>query len=360
MGGTTNDLLASVRTEVERDFGALVPPIAAHSPAPLALAAAWTMLRATMIEPGLVDRTTKEAVATAVSHANSCWYYEELHLTTLESLNEQRAASADSELSSLADLRIRKATAWARAAGMRGYTNDPRPFDDRHVPELVGTVVISHYLDRMATVLLSGTAAPSGVARQDFDKVAALAHHSPSAARELLPTAELPYDLAWTAGEPRVADAFARAAAVIDAAASRSVPESVRALVLARLTDWQGETPGDDQHWLAVALAGLPDDDRPAGRLALLTAVAPHQVTELTLDMLREHGTDERTLVELISWASLAAARRVGEWLAPSVTPAAPESPPAKVLEFRSAADSAEARPARRTTGRTRQRRAGV
>jgi alkylhydroperoxidase family enzyme len=353
MGGTTQGLLTTVRTEVERDFGALVPPIAAHSPAPLSMAAAWTMLRATMIEPGLVDRTTKEAVATAVSHANSCWYYEELHLTALESLNEQRAAN--SELSSLADLRIRKTTAWARAAGMRGYTAEPRPFDDRHVPELVGTVVVGHYLDRMATVLVPDPTS-AGVLEQ-LDQVAARAHHSPGVTVDLLPAASLPHDLAWAAGDEKIAGAFARAAAVADAAADRSVPGSVREMVAARLADWQGENPGDDQHWLSVALTGLPDDDRQAGRLALLTAVAPHHVTRLALDMLRENGTDERALVELTSWASFAAARRVGEWLAPFVRPVVDDAPSARVLAFRGATDGAAARTPRRTT---RQRRAGV
>ncbi|HEX5403287.1 MAG TPA: carboxymuconolactone decarboxylase family protein [Pseudonocardiaceae bacterium] len=348
MAETTIDLLASVRAEAERDYGALVPPIAVHSPTPKSLVAVWAMLRATMIEPGAVDRTTKEAVATAVSHANSCWYNEELHLTTLESLNEQRAASAGGELGSLADLRIRKATAWARTAGMRGYTETRRPFDDRQVPELVGTVVLTHYLDRIAMTLATGADATR------LDQVAARALHSPGPAADPPLTADLPGDLAWAAGEPIIANAFARAAIVIDAGADRSVPVSVRALTQARLADWQGETPDDDQHWLAVALAGLPDDDRPAGRLALLTAFAPRQVTALALDMFREDGTDERALVELISWASFTAARRVGEWLAPSVRPAVTESS-GRVLEFRGAGDAP-----RRSAGRTRQRRAGV
>src|SRR5947209_19655795 len=69
--------------EIERDLGAFVAPLAAHSPAPRALAAAWAMWRAVVLDPGLVDRTTKEAAATAVSLANSSWYCAELHLAAL-------------------------------------------------------------------------------------------------------------------------------------------------------------------------------------------------------------------------------------------------------------------------------------
>src|ERR1700743_2730869 len=112
---SANDsLAASVSAEVERDLGALVPPIAVHAPAPRSMAAAWTMLRAVVVEPGLVDRTTQEDGATAAAHSNGCWCCEDLNLTLMESLNRRRV---DCELSTLADQRVRRVTEWARTAG---------------------------------------------------------------------------------------------------------------------------------------------------------------------------------------------------------------------------------------------------
>ncbi len=63
-------------------------------------------------------------------------------------------------------------------------------------------------------------------------------------------------------------------------------------------------------------MAGLPDDERPAGRLALAAAFASYQVDEDMVDAVRRGGADEDALVELTSWASMTAARRVGTWLA--------------------------------------------
>lgn len=314
------ETLAMWHAEVERDYGALVAPIEAHSPAPELLAAAWLMLRATMVAPGLVDRTTKEAVAVAVSHANSCWYWTELHVTVLEALNER---AVDSELSSRAHHRIRRITEWARQPGAR------RPFDDRHVPEIVGTVVVTHYLDRIATVFAASST-------EEFAAVALRAHETPDDGADTPPGAEFPAGFDWTRGQPGVASAFARAAAAIEAAGQRAVPQPVRAMVLALLAEWHGETPGPE--WLAELSRGLPDDDRFTARLALLTAIAPVQVDPELLSLCRKrHG--EQALVELVSWASFVAARRVGE-LVPPVRLTAESAPDShRVLRFPSAVD---------------------
>jgi hypothetical protein len=56
MPGTAAGLVASVYTQAERDFGMVAPPLALHSPAPPLLAAAWVMLRETLLVTGKADR----------------------------------------------------------------------------------------------------------------------------------------------------------------------------------------------------------------------------------------------------------------------------------------------------------------
>jgi hypothetical protein len=319
--------------EIERDLGALVAPLDAHSPAPMTLAAAWAMLRAVVIAPGLVGRTTKEAAATALSLANSSWYCAELHLAALESRNESRArTSADTDLAALADHRVRQITEWARTKGMRAGIGQGRPFGDHHIPELVGTLVVCHYLNRMANVFLPTLSEETLTeVRPLLARVAAAADREPEpgAALDLLPDAALPPELAWAEGNQAIATAFARAAAAIEEAGARSVPESVRALVSARLANWHGESPDPGHDWLAALVTALPAADRPSARLALLTALAPHQVDEMVIELT---GHDRRAHVELVSWASFAAARRVGGWLAEG----GPVSDtPSQVLPFR-------------------------
>jgi hypothetical protein len=236
----------------------------------------------------------------------------------LESLNRRRV---DCELSTLADQRVRRVTQWARTAG------EARPFADGHVPELVGTVVVSHYLDRMATVLSDRT---SRLADHEVRRVAARASRVARVGRAWLPPGELPVDMAWARGRSSVADAFGRAAAVLSGSV---VSESVRAVVTGRLAQWRGEVPGDDE-WLGAALAGLVAGDVAVGRLALVTAIAPRRVDPVLVDVVRERW-GEQVLVETVAWAAFAGARRIATWLAADVNGEVPQPEGARVIPFR-------------------------
>jgi hypothetical protein len=74
-------------------------------------------------------------------------------------------------------------------------------------------------------------------------------------------------------------------------------------------------------------VAVLPRDDRPAGQLALLTAFSSYQVGDSVIAGFREacernrhssrehYRPDDQSLIEVASWASMAAARVHGRWL---------------------------------------------
>ena len=264
-------------------------------------------------------RAAKEAVATAVSLANSCPYCFTIHNATFAGLS-------GNAIGSVADPRLRAIAAWAKDSGTReGAALHESAWSAGQVPELVGTAVLLHYFNRMVNVFLTQAPLPPGVPKMMLGPVmwvidrriraAAGQLHQPGTSLELLPAAPLPGDLSWAAGNPVVADAFARAAAMVDAAGARSVPPSVRDLVAAEVGSWHGEHRGPARAWAEDALSRLPAGDRPAGRLALLTALASYQVDRRVIDDFRSGGASDTALVELASWASLTAARRVGTWL---------------------------------------------
>jgi AhpD family alkylhydroperoxidase len=306
--GGAEGLVAQVYHQVERDFGLLAPPMALHSPAPPTLAAAWLMLRETLVATNLLDRATKEAVATAVSAANSCPYCVDVHGTTLNALVPSQ--------------NFPETTAWARAASTAG-TAVACPADQ--APELIGVVCTFHYLNRMVNVFLPDTPVPSGLpgmARNGALRFLGTVIR-PTASRairpgdslDLLPAAELPADMAWTTGNADIAQAFARTSAVLAAAGEQSVPGSVRALVEHELDKWHGDARGPSRAWVSELVADLPAAERPAGRLALLTAFASYMVDASVVEEFRRIQPADRALVELTSWAGFAAARRVGSWI---------------------------------------------
>lgn len=316
--GQAPEPVARVYAQVQREFGILAPPISLHAPAPGPLAAAWLMLRESLVATGRLPRAVKEAVAVAVSHTNRCPYCVDVHSASLYGLvaaPDARAVAEDTP-GPLAEP-LAQATGWVRA-GCR----PPPPVRPDQVPELVGTAVTFHYLNRMANVFLVESPIPPRVpppARRAIRRLAGRFLRpvlrrpaEPGGSLALLPAAEPPADLSWAAGSPVIADAFARAIAAVDAAGARSVPEPVRALLTGAVWHRDREPAGPSRSWVRDAVADLPAEDRPVAQLALLTARASYQITRSVIDEFRQYRPDDRSLVEVAAWASLTAARQAG------------------------------------------------
>ncbi|OKI01287.1 hypothetical protein A6A06_21070 [Streptomyces sp. CB02923] len=327
---SADGLVAAVYDATERDFGLLAPPVALHSPDPRLLAAVWLMLRETLIATGRMARADKEAVATAVSEANRCPYCAEVHGATLHGLLAGGTGGA-----AIGRSRTGPGGPPARAGDPAPPWHVPVP--SAQVPEAVGVAVTFHYLNRVVNVFLGEPPVPSSApepARRAsrlvlgrFLRARAGGHREPGRSLDLLPAAPLPDDLAWAAPTPTVAGALARAAAAIEDAADGAVTEPVRVLVHDRIGSWDGAPADLGFSWLDEALARLPPEDRPSGRLALLTALASYRVDERTVTPLRRAGYGDRELVALVAWAAFTAARRAGARLAPPVDHTTPRSP---------------------------------
>ncbi|MGV9770552.1 carboxymuconolactone decarboxylase family protein [Streptosporangium sp. NPDC003464] len=326
--GAALDLVGRVYGQVERDFGMLAPPVILHSPAPEPLAACWLMLRESLLAQGTVSRAIKEAVAAAVSMGNSCPYCVDVHSATLHSLVQGQYAAeiAADRIEEITDPGVRRIAAWARASDRRETAAQHElPSPAEQAPELVGVAVTFQYFNRMVNVFLDESPVPPEVPAGIrpvlmrllglFMRPAARRAHAPGASLGLLPDAPLPADLSWAEGTANIAEAFARACAAIERGGRRSVPEDVRDLVSAELAGWNGGPAGLSRAWVSESVSALPPAQRPAGRLALLTAMASYQVDRALIDDFRRDNPDDRALVELTSWASLAAARRVGGWM---------------------------------------------
>ena len=284
--GRARGLVRDVYGQVERDFGMLAPPMALHSASEDVLAAAWVMLRESLVAAGATTRAEREVVATAVSEANACPYCIDVHGITLETLGEPEKAD---ELAK-----------WAKGEG--------EPPDGRD--ELVAVAVAFHYLNRMVSVFLPASPLPPQAPRKARAVLGFFMKpgEPPRAgdALDLLP-ASAQDGPDWATPGSTLADAFARAAKAMETAGERTVPPRVRALVQRELKAWDGKPPGLSRAWVDEVAAELPEAERAKGRLALLVAKVAYQVTEQ--DIVK---TSDRELIELTAWVSHAAARELG------------------------------------------------
>ncbi|KDO11196.1 carboxymuconolactone decarboxylase family protein [Amycolatopsis mediterranei] len=309
-------LVREVYRQVERDFGMLAPPVALHSAAPDVLAAAWLMLRESLIAGGTASRADKEVVAAAVSAANSCPYCVEVHGMALGSLGEPDAAAAIAagDTGGIADRDTRELAAWARGAGQL-----PADVPAGAVAEFTGVAVTFHYLNRMVSVFLGPSPLPDAVPASARAKAKAVlgfllkpgAAPPPGEALGLLQASPVAGP-DWAPPGGPLAGAFSRAAAAIEAAGERSAAPRVRDLVRRELKAWDGKSPGLSRAWAELPAAELPGSERAEGRLALLVAKAPYQVTSADVVAFGPERTGDRGLLELVSWASHAAALELG------------------------------------------------
>jgi alkylhydroperoxidase family enzyme len=322
---SASGLIGQVYAQVADEMRLVIPPALMHSPAPRALAAYWMLMREPLLVSGAVDRGSKEAAAAAVAVGTICPYCVDMHSVSMYDLAGEHDADrlAADRVEDMRDRRLREISQWARGSH-EAPSRFPVPIwlSPAQSAELIGTVTAMHYLTRMVNVFLSSFLLPPGLtgrARQRMKHGLARllretlrAHREPGRSLELLPDAPLPADAGWAAGNPCIAGAMARAAATFDAAGERWLSPAVRAVVGDHLDDWRGEDTGISAAWCEEVLAGLGGTDRAAGRLALLTAVSSHQVSDEVVAEFGRHLPGDEALVEVAGWAAFEAARRIG------------------------------------------------
>ncbi|MBW1847643.1 MAG: carboxymuconolactone decarboxylase family protein [Deltaproteobacteria bacterium] len=323
---STKGLVARVYPQIKKEFGALVEPFTLHSPSPELLAGAWSACRESLLV-GSVRRDIKEAVAATVSRINRCPYCVDAHTIMLNATSARNSADAiiHQRDDRIRDAAVRSIVKWAAA------TRSPEakvllspPFSRKDAPEIIGTAVFFHYVNRMASVLLSETPLPSNhpLLKGFFTRMAgwffsrAIHRSKPlGTSLELLPESELPADFTWAKTSPNIAGAFARFAAVVNRAGRDFIPEDVRDCVVKHVETWDGKDPKLGRHWVEEAMSGLDEKSKDIGRLVLLTALAPYQVDKGVVNAFTTHITGDDRLIGALAWGSFTAARRIGTWL---------------------------------------------
>lgn len=319
-------LVAQVYAQIKSDMGITPEPFTLHSPAPDILAGVWGIFRETLVS-GHIARGIKEAIATAISDSNRCPWCVEAHTITLYATGNREAVQAITlhDYQFLADTEMQAIIQWASSTRMPGspiVTNPP--FSAQDMQEIIGTAVTFHYLNRMVNSLLSETFLPkSALMQRVFKRTAGWLYsgiarktYTPGSSLDLLThAANLPDDLGWARGAPTIAEAFARFAKVVECAGNEVLSPTVRNIVHDHVQLWNGTDPGLSRQWVERAIEGLDDEDKAACRLALLAALASHQIDEQVVRTFRMYKRGDDDLVAALAWASFEAARRIGTWL---------------------------------------------
>ena len=325
-------LIADIYTQMKRDFGRVVEPVALHSIIPELLASNWSVLRETNVIEDKAKRNVKDAIATTVSKINKCPWCIDAHTIMLIGLRSQKVAKAieNEYLSLIKDTKMRSIVEWAlanRTPNAKIINNPPFTFDE--APEIIGTAIYYHYVNKMVSVLLNETPLPTKASslKPFMKKIAALkfstALKRPKKAGESLKFIDsfnLVKDLFWASENKRIAVTFTAHKKIVEKLAEKYVPTEVQTIVIKTIEEWKGEDPGISRGWVERYISNLREPLKPVARLSLLTAISPYQIDDETINSYKQFNPEDEALLSTLSWASFVTAIRIGKWLSKPFT----------------------------------------
>jgi AhpD family alkylhydroperoxidase len=316
--------VAALYAQMERDF-MVAPLLTLHASMPKLMAGVWSILRESLMA-GEVERVRKEIVAAAVSKSNECPFCVEAHTLMLHATADHDIAEAikRGDYHAVQDPELQALLQWSLATRKpKIVAMLPQPFSAHEAPEITGTAIAFHYINRMANVFLGDSLLPlPGPIRTITHRLYAatagkkvVRSLTPGASLRFVSEAQLPAEFAWAEQNQSIAKAFAGFAATVEEAGEVVLPANVRELVNERLAEWHGEDMPISRRWVEDAVSDLPETDRAAARLALLVALASYQIDDEIIEAFRYHYPFDAHLISASAWASLAAARRISSWL---------------------------------------------
>jgi len=222
------------------------------------------------------------AIAYTISLANRCRFCATLQEAILYSTGHSRTAAAirNRRCESIPSPTLREAALWA-------FSGFGRP-----TAEWIAAATETHFANRVANAI--------GL----------------TASLRFTPRLLRPWFAQRTAGATLLHPGRIAAA---PAAVSSLVEKRVRTHVHA----WHGEEPGPNRGWVENYLADLSRPDRAVARLALLTALASHQVDRLVRESFRDDVPSPAAFDAVLRWSALLGAQRVVRTLQSGVVIAA-------------------------------------
>jgi AhpD family alkylhydroperoxidase len=316
-------LARDVMLQMESDF-LVGPPLTVHLPNPPLMAGVWSLCRESLAADR-IPRPMGDLIAGVVSRANTCPYCFGIHTAMLHSFGVSEDAEVLQNNRTFTDPAKQCMAEWAAATLTPGAEVLRRPpFTREQAPQVVGTALAFHYLNRIVNVFLDPIPL-SGISwlKSSFSRMSgrmmrdrlSAQHLEPGGFLNAEPDIPLPAEFEWAAPDANIAAAVRRFVAAAEEAGRESVDPRVRDCVESRIASWKGESPGLGRGWIEPAVSSLDETLRPAARLALLTALASYQADETIVKDFQKHQRGDRQLINLTAWASYTAVRRIASWI---------------------------------------------
>ncbi|NUO96941.1 MAG: DNA-binding protein [Nonomuraea sp.] len=309
-------VVAEVYAQVNAEFSSIGPAVMMMSPAPELMAAGWSLMRESQLA-GEISPVDKALVALGAARSNGLEYDVQAFLAVLRLLGEPELAGTVERGDAPADPARTALLDWASSTGVTEREPLEAPFPGREAAEYVGTLLFTHFVNRVAAAMLPAGLTPGTLDPADeppFEGAPVLR----DLRQELRPGATLPLleglpsgePPAWAEGVP-IGRAYAALVATAAQGAGLLTPaaaETVSKVIAAHRGRRRAATYRPDDE-----LSALDERERAGARVAILAGLAPEAVTDA--DVAAWRATDRRfsdhCTVFLLAYGAMAAVTRI-------------------------------------------------
>ena len=362
--------ISVVAKSAAREFGMYPPFLQLFEEIPSVFGTMWQMLREVAIV-GQFPRFLKQVVAVAVSRANECPSCLKAHKMLAMALGNKAARHVLEKGESELDKENKHARSllklyrWAAATSRaEGPELCQPPFLRKFAPEVIGSVLVWNYVNRIISVFFPDRKAMPTFIVKLFGpimrwKMGGIKYQNRSASFNLFPMQPtvLQSELSWAIPDPTVSAAISRFDSSIEQASFLIIPDSIRSFMRNLVAKWDGAgitgypsidfgakvdlngvcevRPSFDaaqkEAWIAVltksfekthadSLAELSGREREGYRMmlrvALITAFAKHEMVTKDIADFEVLFPHKWQYLSVIAWSSMAVSKRVAFWTA--------------------------------------------
>ncbi|MGS2616837.1 carboxymuconolactone decarboxylase family protein [Micromonospora sp. LZ34] len=311
-------LTAEVYRQLRDEFIGPVPTFQALSAVPEVMAATWALMREALLA-GDASRVDRELVASTVSRANRCRFCVDAHVMLLHALGERELAEVIARGETPPEPRHAELVAWAEAS------RSPRAaaWTSPYRPEVTGTLLAFHFINRVVSALLDADLLPGGLQRSPLVRSVGGRLCAKAAREQKEPGGSLPLLDAGTTAPPGWAGSspVGVAYAALRNAAMRGgdlLGDVARQTVTATVRWEDGRHPVRPADWAVDLVRDVPGADRVGTRIALLAAFAPSAVTVGDVALWRLSHPADADLVRLVAYGAITATDHVARALSPA------------------------------------------
>jgi len=317
--------LKEIYKHIELDFGVLAEPFALHSLNKELTAGVWAMLYETVLTDSKVRRSLKEAIATSISEINKCNYCVDAHsmmiFGTEKSLqnNISTLKKAETEPKTKED----KLIFWA----LQNLNFDSEiiinpPFSKEEAPEIIGTAVLFHYLNRMVNLFAGDSPLPIKKMKGVLINIASKLVFAKAIKKNKIKGESLKFidkdidsnTFDWANPIPEIKKAFQYFKYQTNNKIDKILSPGLISLLKTQATNLNLLKPGFGNEKLVFFLKPVEPTGRQMAEFCFLTMFEPHKIYEKQINELKQTLNDEEIL-NTAAFVSMLIAESIGKKL---------------------------------------------